>query len=194
MVKESTWNDKNVDLKKLGKKVELFFHANKFSEVQSFDDPSGNFIQIQARKTGVFQTLTSQRKALQVIIRGDVNNFLVSVTSGQWGNNLVAAALFNPAVSLAGLGFNASFLRKIWNFINEAIESLENSYQKPLQTKSQDETPLQILQKRVALGEITKEEYEELSSMLGKKDETVIEEIKEEPKPQNFARLIRDDD
>ena len=113
MVKEGSWKDKNVDLKKLGKKIESFFHANKFSEVQSFDDPSGNFTQIQARKTGVFQTLTSQRKALQVIIRGDANNFLVSVTSGQWGNNLVAAALFNPAVSLAGLGFNASFSRKI---------------------------------------------------------------------------------
>jgi len=73
MVKEGSWKDKNVDLEKLGKKVESFFHANKFSEVQSFDDPSGNFIQIQARKTGVFQTLTSQRKALQVIIRGDAN-------------------------------------------------------------------------------------------------------------------------
>ena len=194
MAKEGTWQNRNVDLKKLTEKIKKFFYADNFSEVQNFEDPNGAYIQIQARKAGVFRTLTSQRKAIQVIIRGESNNFQVSVSSGEWGKNITAGVLLNPAVSLMGLGFNASFNKKVWNFINDAVESLENSYRKPLQSKSQDENPLQILQKRLALGEITKEEFEELSSILENKDSETKEEVSEEPKPQNFARLISDDE
>jgi len=195
MVKEGNWQNKNVDLKQLTEKIKKFFYANKFSEVQNFDDPNGAYIQIQARKAGVFRTLTSQRKAIQIIIRGESNNFQVSVSSGEWGKNITAGVLLNPAVSLVGLGLNASFNNKVWNFINDAVESLENTYKQSItSTETKTETPLQILQKRLALGEITKEEYKELSSMLGSKDETVEEETNEEPKPQNYARFIRDDD
>jgi len=195
MVKEGNWQNKNVDLKQLTEKIKKFFYANKFSEVQNFDDPNGTYIKIQARKTGVFRTLTSQRKAIQIIIRGESNNFQVSVSSGEWGKNITAGVLLNPAVSLVGLGLNASFNNKVWNFINDAVESLENTYKQSItSTETKTETPLQILQKRLALGEITKEEYEELGSMLGSKDETVEEETNEEPKPQNYARFIRDDD
>ncbi len=51
----------------------------------------------------------------------------------------------------------------------------------------------QNLRKRLALGEITKEEFEELSSILENKD-SGTKEVSEEPKPQNFARLISDDE
>ena len=194
MVKEGNWQNKNVDLKQLTEKIKKFFYANKFSEVQNFDDPNGTYIKIQARKAGVFRTLTSQRKAIQIIIRGESNNFQVSVSSGEWGKNITAGVLLNPAVSLVGLGLNASFNNKVWNFINDAVESLENTYKQSIaSTETKTETPLQILQKRLALGEITKEEYEELSSMLGSKDETIVEEANEEPKPQNFARWVNDD-
>ena len=90
MVKEGAWQNKNVDLKQLTEKIKKFFYANKFSEVQNFDDPNGTYFQIQARKAGVFRTLTSQRKAIQVIIRGESNNFQVSVSSGEWGKNITA--------------------------------------------------------------------------------------------------------
>ena len=194
MVKEGNWQNKNVDLKQLSEKIKKFFYANKFSEIQNFDDPNGTYIKIQARKAGVFRTLTSQRKAIQIIIRGESNNFQVSVSSGEWGKNITAGVLLNPAVSLVGLGLNASFNNKVWNFINDAIESLENTHKQSIaSTETKTETPLEILQRRLALGEITKEEYEELSSMLGSKDETIEEETNEEPKPQNYARIIDDD-
>ena len=77
MGKEGTWQNKNVDLKQVSEKIKKFFYANKFSEVQNFDDPGGSYIQIQAKKTGAFQSLTSQRKSIQVTIRGDANNFLI---------------------------------------------------------------------------------------------------------------------
>jgi len=190
MAKEGSWKDKNVDLKQLTEKIKKFFYADKFSEVQSFDDPSGNFIQIQARKTGVFRTLTSQRKAIQVIIRGDPNNFQISLSSGEWGKNITAGALLSLEISLVGLGLNALFNKKVWNFINEYKQSITS-----VETKK--DTPLQILQKRLALGEITKEEFDELSSVIGNnKDESKdkIEEENEVPESQNYARLISDDE
>jgi len=181
MVKEGTWQNKNVDLKQLTEKIKKFFYADKFSEVQNFEDPNGAYIKIQARKTGVFRTLTSQRKAIQVIIRGDPNNFHISVSSGEWGKNITAGVLLNLEVSLVGLGLNALFSKKVWNFINDAVASLENSYKQSITSvESKKETPLQILQKRLALGEITKEEFVELSSIIKNNKVASKDEVKNE--------------
>ena len=199
MGKEGTWKNKNVDLKQVSEKIKKFFYANKFSEVQNFDDPGGSYIQIQARKTGALQSLTSQRKSIQVTIRGDANNFLIAVSEGEWGKNLTYAALFNPGVSLIGMGRNASFNKKLWNFIKETVDSLENTYKQSItSTETKTESPLEILQKRLALGEITKEEFNELKSVFENKEEQSTDETEQnndeqdddEPQPVNSARWI----
>jgi len=199
MGKEGTWQNKNVDLKQLSEKIKKFFYANKFSEVQNFDDPGGSYIQIQARKTGALQSLTSQRKSIQVTIRGDANNFLIAVSEGEWGKNLTYAALFNPGVSLIGMGRNASFNKKLWNFIKETVDSLENTYKQSItSTETKTESPLEILQKRLALGEITTEEFNELKSVFENKEEQSTDETEQnndeqdddEPQPVNSARWI----
>jgi len=199
MGKEGTWQNKNVDLKQVSEKIKKFFYANKFSEVQNFDDPGGSYIQIQAKKTGAFQSLTSQRKSIQVTIRGDANNFLIAVSEGEWGKNLTYAALFNPGVSLIGMGRNASFNKKLWNFIKDTIDSLENTYKQSItSTETKTESPLEILQKRLALGEITKEEFNELISVFENKEEQSTDETEQnnsdqdddEPQPVNSARWV----
>ena len=199
MGKEGTWQDKNVDLKQVSDKIKKFFYANKFSEVQNFDDPGGSYIQIQAKKTGAFQSLTSQRKSIQVTIRGDANNFLIAVSEGEWGKNLTYAGLFNPGVSLIGMGRNASFNKKLWNFIKDTIDSLENTYKQSItSTETKTESPLEILQKRLALGEITKEEFNELTSVFENKEEQSTDETEQnngeqdddEPQPVNSARWV----
>ena len=199
MGKEGTWQNKNVDLKQVSEKIKKFFYANKFSEVQNFDDPGGSYIQIQAKKTGAFQSLTSQRKSIQVTIRGDANNFLIAVSEGEWGKNLTYAGLFNPGVSLIGMGRNASFNKKLWNFIKDTIDSLENTYKQSItSTETKTESPLEILQKRLALGEITKEEFNELISVFENKEEQSTDEIEQnnseqdddEPQPVNSARWV----
>jgi hypothetical protein len=198
MGKEGTWQNKNVDLKQVSDKIKKFFYANKFSEVQNFDDPGGSYIQIQAKKTGAFQSLTSQRKSIQVTIRGDANNFLIAVSEGEWGKNLTYATLFNPGVSLIGMGRNASFNKKLWNFIKDTIDSLENTYkQSTTSTETKTESPLEILQKRLALGEITKEEFNELNSVFENKEEQSTDETEQnsdeqddEPQPVNSARWV----
>ena len=199
MGKEGTWQNKNVDLKQVSEKIKKFFYANKFSEVQNFDDPGGSYIQIQAKKTGAFQSLTSQRKSIQVTIRGDANNFLIAVSEGEWGKNLTYAGLFNPGVSLIGMGRNASFNKKLWNFIKDTIDSLENTYKQSItSTETKTESPLEILQKRLALGEITKEEFNELTSVFENKEEQSTDETEQnngeqdddEPQPVNSARWV----
>ena len=65
------------------------------------------------------------------------------------------------------MGFNLKFTNKLWNFIKETVTSLENSFVvQTLPSKESEEDPLQILKKRLALGEITKDEFEEMRSLL----------------------------
>ena len=192
MGKEGTFNDKNVDLKKLAKLIEKFFHSANFSEVGMLEDPNGSWYEVQARKTGILRTLTSSRKSLHVVIKGSPDSFAVHVGVGEWGSNITAGVLFNPAVSLMGIGLNRRFTGKLWNFIKDSVDSLENSYQKPKEsTKPQVDDSLLILKRRLALGEITKEEFEELSSTLGH-----VEEVEQEEPPKSGAsvRIIFDDE
>ena len=167
MGKEGIFDNKNVDLKKLAKLIEKFFNGENFSEVGMMEDPNGSWYQVQAKKTGVFRTLTSSRKSLHVMIKGSPDSFAVHVGVGEWGANLAAAALFNPYVSLMGIGLNRRFTGKLWNFIKDSIDSLENSYQKPKETtKPQVDDSLLILKRRLALGEITKEEFQQIKQDL----------------------------
>ncbi len=191
MGKEGIFNNKNVDLKKLAKLIEKFFNGENFSEVDMMEDPNGSWYQVQAKKTGVFRTLTSTRKSLHIMIKGSPDSFAVHVGVGEWGANLAAAALFNPYVSLMGIGLNRRFTGKLWNFIKDSIDSLENSYQKPKETtKPQVDDSLLILKRRLALGEITKEEFEDLSSTLGHEEKVEQEET---PEPETSARIIDDE-
>jgi len=107
--------------------------------------------------------------------------------------------LFNPGVSLIGMGRNASFNKKLWNFIKDTIDSLENTYKQSItSTETKTESPLEILQKRLALGEITKEEFNELISVFENKEEQSTDETEQnnsdqdddEPQPVNSARWV----
>ena len=167
MGKEGNWQDKNVDLKKLSEKVQQFFYDDGFSEVRLDTDPNGSWFEIQARKTGALRTVISSRKAIHVIIKGSSEKFSVSVATGEWGKNFAVSALFTGGIGLIGMGFNLKFTNKLWNFIKESVTSLENSFQKQiLPAESKDDESLQILKRRLASGEISKEEFEDLKSAL----------------------------
>lgn len=107
------------------------------------------------------------------------------------GENITAGVLLNLEISLVGLGLNALFNKKVWSFINDAVESLENSYKQSITSvETKKDTPLQILQKRLVLGEITKEEFDELSSVIGDNKDESKDENDEEPTSQNYAKWV----
>jgi len=162
--KEVDWKDKNVDLGKLAKEIERFFRDDGFNEVKLDQDPNGTWHQIQARKKGVLRTLGSSRKVIQVIIKGEPNKFTVTQDVGEWGKNVAVAALLTGGIGLIGLGLNVQFTNKLWDFIQNSVINLQNSHTGIIPEKADD--PLVILKKRLALGNITKEEYEDLKSTL----------------------------
>lgn len=65
-------------------------------------------------------------------------------------------------------------------------------------TETKTESPLEILQKRLALGEITKEEFNELKSVFENKEEQSDNETEQnsdeqdddEPQPVNSGRWV----
>ena len=93
---------------------------------------------------------------------------------------------------MIGLGLNASFTNKVWNFVKDVIVSLENSYKKPkIQPKSNDEDSLSILKRHLVLGEITKEEYQELISIVDSSETVDTEKkLQTESGPKNYAKFV----
>ena len=168
MGKEGDFVNKNVDLKKLSERVQQFFYDDGFGEVRADEDPNSSWFEIQARKTGAFRTVISSRKAIHIVIKGTSNKFSVSVSTGEWGRNFAVAGLFTGGVGLIGMGFNLKFANKLWKFIQETIASLENTADKKTSINSELEVedPLQILKKRFAIGEISKDEFEEMKKLL----------------------------
>ena len=165
MAKEGEWIDQNVDLDQLAKKIDQFFKSEGF-ESRIENNPSDHLRVIQAKKTGVMRSLVSSRKVMQVIIQGEPNHFTISSGMGEWGKNVAAAALIPVVgwVGLVGLGLNAVFGKKLWNEIKLSVTLLSNN-PAPIEEKLDNES-LDILKKRFALGEITKEEFEEMKNAL----------------------------
>jgi hypothetical protein len=127
-MRENDWVNKNVDLRRLSEMVQQFFYDDGFSEVKVDEDPNGTWFELQAKKMGALRTIVSSRKAIHVIIKGEPNKFTVSIGTGEWGKNFVVAGVFTGGIGLVGMGLNLRFTNKVWNFIKETIDSLENSY------------------------------------------------------------------
>ncbi len=163
--KKASWKDKNVDLELLTQKMVDFFNADGFSEIRHEISTDKTEYIIQAKKTGVLRTLSSTRKVITIQINGSPNDFHVSVGTGEWGKGVGMAVAVTGVIGLVGLGFNAVFREKVWNIIKSSVVSLENTFGKSTETSKTD-TPLEILKKRLALGEITIDEFNELKGML----------------------------
>ena len=150
-----------MDLMKLTDKIVDWFYADGFAEVRK--DVDNETFTVQARKAGKLRTLTSTRKVLTIVIKGTPNDFHVSVGTGEWGKGVAVAVVLTGVIGVVGLGFNAAFREKVWSNIKSIVSSLENSNSVSTSSiSSKEDKPLDILKKRFALGEITKEEFEDM--------------------------------
>jgi len=125
--KGAHWKNKNVDLKKLAGKLVDFFYADGFSEVRQEESADKTQYVIQAKKAGVARTLTSTRKVITIVIKGNPNEFQVEVGTGEWGKGVAVAVVLTGLIGVVGLGFNAAFREKVWTEIRLAIKSLEDT-------------------------------------------------------------------
>ncbi len=163
--KGAHWSGKNVDLMKLTDKIVDWFYADGFAEVRK--DVDNETFTVQARKAGKLRTLTSTRKVLTIVIKGTPNDFHVSVGTGEWGKGVAVAVVLTGVIGVVGLGFNAAFREKVWSNIKSIVSSLENSNSVSTSSiSSKEDKPLDILKKRFALGEITKEEFEDMKQTM----------------------------
>jgi len=125
--KGAHWKNKNVDLKKLAEKLVDFFYADGFSEVRQEESADKIQYVVQAKKVGVARTLTSTRKVITIVIKGNPNEFQVEVGTGEWGKGVAMAVVLTGLIGVVGLGFNAAFREKVWTEIRLAIKSLEDT-------------------------------------------------------------------
>jgi len=158
------WKDKNVDLELLTQKMVEFFNIDGFSEIRHEISTDKTEYIVQAKKTGVLRTLSSTRKVITIQIKGNPNDFHVSVGTGEWGKGIAMVAV-TGTIGLVGLGFNAIFKEKVWKTIRSSVQSLENTFGKSAEIIKTD-TPIEILKIRLAKGEITIDEFNELKALF----------------------------
>lgn len=133
--KTVSYTERGVDLQKLANAIEDFSEANGF-ETRTYEDESSpsTWFQIQSMKTGKGRTAVGARRCLDVVIRGQPDNFDVAIGSGDWGKNIMASLIVGTLTLGAGLlwaGASAVAYRlfedKLWEYINVQVGSLTDT-------------------------------------------------------------------
>ncbi|NQV39291.1 MAG: hypothetical protein HQ505_01920 [Nitrosopumilus sp.] len=193
MARSFTVLDNNVDLKSLAQDINDFFIDDGFPDVKVDENVNGQWFEIQADKKGIARSIIAARKAIHVIIKGTPDKFNVTITTGEWGKNIAAAALSGIATMYVGtvlgvvsLGLNAKFTKKLVKFIEKSIEmnsrkNVDDITGSPDKTEPIDHTdkerntieesnedPIEILEKALAKGEITLKDFQEGKKLLEK--------------------------
>jgi len=149
--KNTTFVDKNVDLKRLAKRTYSYLNENKFEVAYSKDESEpATWFFIQARKLGTVRTIAGMRRSTDITIKGKPNQFDVNISTGEWGKNMMSSAplLLGAALgkdndyaviaSVAAAGVSSvvkwftarRFETNLRKFIVDQIKFLENSYAK----------------------------------------------------------------
>ena len=140
MAKSEKFTGQRVDLERLATRIENFLREEKFELAFSKDpnEPETWFF-IQARKLSAMRTIAGARRSLDITIRGDPNNFDVSMGSGEWGKNVIIGGVTSgvlltlltgpvgPAVYVGLLYSGKHFENKLWKYIKDQVTHLNNS-------------------------------------------------------------------
>ncbi len=134
MGKTEKFTNLNIDLERLATRVVMYLQENDFEVAYSKDStapPSWHFI--QARKISTLRSIAGARRSTDITIRGRSNDFEVTITTGEWGKNILSSAplLIVPIVGIpatvAKLYASKKFESNIWKYIKDQITFLNNS-------------------------------------------------------------------
>ena len=127
MVRESRWVGKSVALWQLADRVQTFLLDDKFTEiVRHGDSRMSTWQEVRGEKTDVLRTMCGSRKSIHVIIRGQPDDFIISIDTGEWGKNATAAML-TCGLGLAGIISTVRLARKLQYCVLRAVKDLEGS-------------------------------------------------------------------
>ncbi|MEE8402857.1 MAG: hypothetical protein V3R93_03805 [Candidatus Hydrothermarchaeaceae archaeon] len=135
-----TYTERNVDIQRLADAIEDFSKTNGF-ETKVYKDESSpaTWFQLQSMKTGKGRTAVGARRCLDVVVRGQPDNFDVAICSGDWGKNITASLIVGTLTLGAGLlwaGASAVTYRlfedKLWGYIQAQVSSLTETAAKPV--------------------------------------------------------------
>jgi zinc-ribbon domain len=135
LAKTEKFTGKNVDLERLATRIENYLRGEEFEIAFSKDpkEPESWFF-IQARKLSKARTLAGARRSLDIAIRGEPNNFEVTIGTGEWGKNMIMSGLaslltgpFAPAVYVGMLYRGKDIEKKMWRYITDQVSFLNNS-------------------------------------------------------------------
>src|SRR5919199_839304 len=139
----------NVDLKKLSKKIALYFWKENFEVVFLSDsnDPPSWYL-IQGRQSSMIKKIIGARKSVEIAIRGKPDNFEVSLTNNEKLYNVASSVISCSVIGIATLGAavpvaavvlvaavaigttlyaSKRFTNTIWNLIDSRTSDLEDS-------------------------------------------------------------------
>ncbi|WP_148680760.1 zinc ribbon domain-containing protein [Candidatus Nitrososphaera gargensis] len=134
MAKTERYTNLDVDLERLATRIETYLQENKFEVAFSKDssEPASWFF-IQARKAGALRTAAGARRSTDITIRGEPNNFEVSVGTGEWGKNIITSAplfivpIVGISATVAKLYVAKKFEDGLWKYIRDQAKFLEAS-------------------------------------------------------------------
>ncbi len=143
MAKTERFTNLDTDLERLSTRVQTYLQENKF-EVAFSKDPSepASWFFIQARKAGALRTAAGARRSTDITIRGDPNNFEVTIGTGEWGKNIITSAplfivpIVGISATLAKLYVAKKFEDNLWKYIRDQARFLEGSGYKARSQKS----------------------------------------------------------
>lgn len=133
--KTVSYTGRSVELQRLAKAVEDFSETGGF-ETRTYKDEGSppTWFQIQSMKTGKGRSTIGARRCLDVVIRGQPDNFDVAIGSGDWGKNITASLIVGTLTLGAGLlwaGASAVTYRlfedKLWEYVNTQVGSLTDT-------------------------------------------------------------------
>lgn len=134
MAKTERFTGVNVDLERLATRIETYLQENKFEVAYSKDpkEPSTWFF-IQARKAGALRTAAGARRSTDIAVKGEPNNFEVSIGTGEWGKNLMMSAplfivpMVGIVATVAKVYAGKKFEGNLRKYIRDQVQFLRDS-------------------------------------------------------------------
>lgn len=134
MAKTERFSGLNVDLERLATRIETYLQENKF-EVAFSKDPTepASWYFVQARKAGALRTAAGARRSTDIAIKGQPNDFEVSIGTGEWGKNLLMSAplfivpMVGIVATVAKVYTGKKFESNLWKYIRDQVNFLRNS-------------------------------------------------------------------